>query len=231
MSRIIKKIRTIFWSLVSRIKKFESLDQLLEWHFKVWADPNHINREGLSLALRSVTTTTPVIVETGTSAYGTDSSRLFDSFVKYLAGSFYSVDIKNSPSKRLKIAMSKRTKFFIMDSLDFLSKLEFLTGHKKIDLVYLDSWDVDWMNPIQSALHGKSELLELRPYLKPGTVLIIDDTPCSLEWIPSEARVIATNFNDKYGVIPGKGAFFETALFGLKFRKLYHKYNLVIVFE
>lgn len=231
MIRVFKQIRTILWSLLSRIKNFESLDELLKWHFEVWADQNHINREGISLALKSVTTINPVIIETGSSAYGTDSSRLFDSFAKHLAGSFYSVDIKNGPSKRLKIAVSKRTKFFIMDSIDFLRKLELLTGHKKVDLVYLDSWDVDWMSPIQSALHGKNELLELRPYIKPGTVLIIDDTPCSVEWIPSEARVIANNFKDKYGVMPGKGAFFESAINGLKYRKLYHKYNLVIVFE
>ncbi len=231
MHRIVKKFRTLFWSLIWRNKNFESLDQLLDLHFQIWSDSNHINRKGLSLALMSASVENPVIVETGTSAYGTDSSRLFDSFARKFEGKFYSVDIQKSPSRRLKYVISKRTIFFVMDSLEFLKKFESLTGTKKIDLVYLDSWDVDWKDPIQSALHGKAELFELRPYIKPGTVLVVDDTPCSLEWIPIEFRSVAIEFKNNHGVLPGKGAFFETALTGLKYRILYHEYNLVLIFD
>lgn len=231
MRRIVKKFRTLYWSLIWRTKKFKSLDQLVGLHFKIWSDLNHINRKGLSLALMSVSSDNPVIIETGTSAYGTDSSRLFDSFARKFDGKFYSVDIQEGPSRRLKHVLSKRTNFFVMDSLEFLRKFEFLTGHKTIDLIYLDSWDVDWKDPIQSALHGKAELLELKPYIKPGTVLVVDDTPSSLEWIPIDSRLIAIEFKNNYGVLPGKGAFFEMALAGLKYQILHHEYNLVLIFE
>lgn len=220
--------KTLIWSTISKIKKFDSLDELVTYHFRRWSKTDHQNVQGLRLALNSLSCADATIVETGTSAYGTDSSRLFDLFVRNFGGKFYSVDINAYPSKRLRFAKSKQSQFFVMDSVEFLLNFEELTGKKFVDLVYLDSWDVDWSNPLPSAKHGEKELFALLPYLHPGTILIVDDTPKTMNWIPSSNHSVAKDFMKQFGVLPGKGAFFRTALRDYDFQVLYHDYNLVI---
>ena len=81
MAKIYVRLKTLIWSILWKFKKFDSVDNLVKAHFTRWSDPAHQNREGLSMALNSLPVGRITIVETGTSAYGTDSSRLFDSFV------------------------------------------------------------------------------------------------------------------------------------------------------
>ena len=225
------ELKTQFWGLIWKFKRFESVSDLVNSHFAKWSDPNHQNRLGFYITLSNTCTLNPIIVETGTSAYGTDSSRIFDSFAKMFNGYFYSVDINEYPAKRLRIAKSKRSKFYIMDSVDFLRKFGPLTQHKTVDLFYLDSWDIDWGNPLKSALHGRNEMDAIKPYIKPGTVLMIDDTPNSLKWIPVENRAIAVEFKKEFGVLPGKGAFFGAVLAELDYQILHHDYNVVLLFK
>jgi hypothetical protein len=231
MRAYVSKLKTLFWGLIWKVKRFESVSDLVNSHFTRWSDPNHQNRLGFYIALSNTCTLNPVIVETGTSAYGTDSSRIFDIFAKMFNGYFYSVDINEYPSKRLRITKSKRSKFYIMDSVDFLKKFGPLTEHKTVDLFYLDSWDIDWENPLQSSLHGRNEMDAIKPYIKQGTVLMIDDTPNSLKWIPVENRATAVEFKKEFGVLPGKGAFFAEALAELDFQILHHDYNIVLLFK
>ena len=227
----VSELKTQFWGLIWKFKRFESVSDLVNSHFAKWSDPNHQNRLGFYITLSNTCTLNPIIVETGTSAYGTDSSRIFDSFAKMFNGYFYSVDINEYPAKRLRIAKSKRSKFYIMDSVDFLRKFGPLTQHKTVDLFYLDSWDIDWENPLKSAIHGRNEMDAIKPYIKPGTVLMIDDTPNSLKWIPVENRAIAVEFKKEFGVLPGKGAFFGAVLAELDYQILHHDYNVVLLFK
>lgn len=224
----VNRVRTLIWSSISKHRKFNGLEDLITYHFERWSRVDHQNLPGLSIALSSLSKANPVILETGTSAYGTDSSRLFDMYVRNFGGEFYSVDINSYPSKRLKFAKSKYTKFFVMDSVKFLSNLEAITGKKSVDLVYLDSWDVDWSNPLPSARHGERELCALTPYLLPGTIVIVDDTPKTIDWIPILDQPIAKDFVDQFGVLPGKGAFLKVALQNMEYQVLHHDYNLVI---
>jgi hypothetical protein len=231
MSKWSHRIETLIWSLIWKARKFDDVDELIEAHFARWSDSNHQNRKGLTLALKHTDKSEVSIIETGTSAYGTDSSRLFDSFVRSFGGKFFSVDISTYPSNRLKFAKSRNTKFFVMDSVEFLLSLEKLTGLKKVSLFYLDSWDVDWAHPLASAEHGKKEMLAIKPHLNPGTVLVIDDTPAFMEWIPEEGKEAAIRFQREFGVMPGKGAFFKEVLTDLDHSVLYHNYNLVLKFN
>jgi predicted O-methyltransferase YrrM len=224
----IHRVKTLIWSSISKLKKFNGVEELVTYHFHRWSKSDHQNAQGLRLAINSLSRTDATIVETGTSAYGTDSSRLFDLYVRNFSGKFYSVDINTYPSKRLRFAKSKRSQFFVMDSVEFLLNFEELTGKKFVDLVYLDSWDVDWSNPLPSARHGEKELSALIPYLRPGTILVVDDTPKTMSWIPSSNQSVAIDFMNQFGVLPGKGAFFRTALRDFDFQILYHDYNLVI---
>ena len=218
----------LFWSITWKIKHFKTVEDLVDGHFDRWSQPDHQNRQGLFLALNSLSGKPAVIVETGTSAYGTDSSRLFDAYVRSFGGNFFSVDINSYPSKRLKFAKSKRTHFYIMDSVQFLLNFTEITAEKSADLIYLDSLDVDWSNPFESAEHGEKELLAIRHLLCSGTIVVIDDTPAEIKWIPGADRSAARNFKNKFGVLPGKGAFYNRALEGIDFVVLHHDYNLVL---
>jgi len=68
--------------------KFESVDNLVTNHFDVWLNPSHLNVENLRIALNLLGGESAIIVETGTSAYGTDSSRLFNCYVENYGGLF-----------------------------------------------------------------------------------------------------------------------------------------------
>jgi predicted O-methyltransferase YrrM len=228
MNRLRHRGKILFWSIAWKIKRFRTVEDLVAGHFERWSQPDHQNRLGLFLALNSLSRKPAVIVETGTSASGTDSSRLFDAYVKNFGGNFYTVDIDSYPSKRLKFAKSKTTHFYVMDSVKFLLNFSEITTEKSVDLIYLDSWDVDWSNPVESAEHGEKELIAIRPLLQTGTIVVIDDTPADMNWIPVSDRGVAREFEKEFGVLPGKGAFYSRALKGVDFVALHHDYNLVL---
>ncbi|MCI0535898.1 MAG: hypothetical protein L0Z50_11800 [Verrucomicrobiales bacterium] len=46
---------------------------------------------------------------------------------------------------------------------------------EKIDLLYLDSYDVDWNDPHPSALHHFKELCAASPMLRCGSLVFVDD--------------------------------------------------------
>jgi len=71
----------------------------------------------------------------------------------------------------------------------------------------------------------------IKPFLTTGTVLVIDDTPNSIEWIPIANREAAEEFKNNFGVLPGKGAFYAGVLADFKYEVLYHDYNLVLKFK
>ena len=228
MNKWIHRAKTFFWSTIWKFKRYKTVEDLVALHFERWSQSDHQNRHGLFLALNSLSGKAATIIETGTSAYGTDSSRLFDSYVRNFGGNFYTVDINSYPARRLSFAKSRRTHFFVMDSVQFLNNFSKITSDKSVDLIYLDSWDVDWSNPYASAEHGKKELVAIRPYLRTGTIVVIDDTPVSMKWIPSSNLDVATKFKIEFGVLPGKGAFYNQALEGIDFTIIHHDYNLVI---
>ena len=228
MNKWLHRAKTLFWSTAWKFKHFKTVEDLVAGHFGRWSQSDHQNRQGLFLALGSLSGRAATIIETGTSAYGTDSSRLFDSYVRNFGGNFYSVDINPYPSRRLRFAKSRRAHFFVMDSVQFLDNFSTITSQAFVNLIYLDSWDVDWSNPFASAEHGKKELIAIRPFLRTGTIVVVDDTPVSMKWIPFSDQDVATKFKIEYGVLPGKGAFYIQALAGIDFTIIHHDYNLVI---
>jgi hypothetical protein len=207
------------------------VDDLVAHHFSTWSYPTHQNAENLSIALNLLGSRPATIVETGTSAYGTDSSRLFDSYVKNYGGNFYSIDIRKQAKYDLIFQHSRQSKFLVGDSVEKLSDLSESEELSYVDLVYLDSWDVDWFRPELSAKHGLNEFLAIERILKPGSVLVVDDTPKSANWIPFEARGIASTFKKTHGVLPGKGALIIELLRTRKNCEIIaHDYNVVFQF-
>ena len=225
-----------FIGFVARIRKYRKvaqLDLIDPWaiaaaHFQNWSIPNHVNRHGLTIALEATNQIAPFVLETGTSAYGTDSSRLFDLFTRKNNGEFHSVDINPKASRSLRLQHGKQSHFHVADSVTFIEQeLKKFTSH--VDLCYLDSWDVDWSDPKSSAEHGLREFKAVFKFLKKNSVLIIDDTPNDIRSIPHEFQEVAKEHLMTFGFLPGKGSLVLDLLKSEKFgRVLYHDYNLVI---
>lgn len=199
-------------------------------HFVNWTEPNHINREGFEKAISAVKTQNPNLFETGTSAYGIDSTRLFDLLAVKTKGKLISVDLSARPSNSLRFQLSSQSKLFVGDSVSFIEN-ELGKYFSTVDLCYLDSWDVDWENPKPSELHGLSEFHSLKPFLKSGSVILIDDTPVDLRFIPETFHQLAKGYQEQYGYFPGKGALILREIANeipKQFEVLHHKYNVLL---
>jgi hypothetical protein len=89
---------------------------------------------------------------------------------------------------------------------------------------------LDLNDPLPSAQHGLSEYIAIEPYLEPGNLILIDDTPCALRLgnlqnLPQKA----IEFIEKYNQLPGKGAFICGELDKkFQFEILMHDYALLL---
>lgn len=115
------------------------------------------------------------ILETGTSAWGADSTRLWDEYVRVAGGRVLSADIRQEPSLILKGKVSQLTQFSVSDSVEFLTDLA--NNHFQADLIYLDSFDVDWDDPSPAEEHGGKEFEIAKTIVRVGGIILIDDTP------------------------------------------------------
>jgi hypothetical protein len=61
------------------------------------------------------------------------------------------------------------------DAVAFLYEMAGAAQPRQIDLLYLDSYDFEPENPFPSAFHHVKELIAIRPCLRPGTIVAIDD--------------------------------------------------------
>ncbi len=100
------------------------------------------------------------------------STILFDQFVSFYEGQVFSVDINPSHCALATQWVSKKTKVVCQDSVQFLWNLEL---DREIDLVYLDSFDLEASNPHPSALHHLKEFCAIIDKLKKGTLIVVDD--------------------------------------------------------
>ncbi len=120
------------------------------------------------------------IVETGTLrvlgnwADG-QSSAMFDACVRAVGGQFISIDLSLSACLTSLAATSAATTVIWGDSIPVLSALG---RHLRcpIDLLYLDSFDVDFNHDDPSAAHHLKEFALACRYLAPSAVVAIDDT-------------------------------------------------------
>ena len=83
------------------------------------------------------------IVETGCAAHGTRSTLLWDKFVNIFQGTVRSVDLNIEAVEFTNARLSEKSKVICSDSLLYLPTLE-----SEIDFLYLDSYDVNFLNPL-----------------------------------------------------------------------------------
>jgi hypothetical protein len=220
-----------------RIKKIP-LEDLINKHFESIGEVDHLCKESMHLALSLVKDDSDlVILETGSSAWGTNSSTLFDKFiVNRSIGNNYSCvfktcDIRINPLLNLYRHLSPNTIFYCSDSISFLKK-EAQNVKEAMYLIYLDSFDLDYLKPNDSGVHGFKEFLAIIPLLKSGTIILIDDSPVSIDYCPSNVREDVTNYQKLNGILPGKGMFIDPIISKMsRIRKVYHKYQIIYVVE
>jgi hypothetical protein len=131
-------------------------------------------------AFRTITASLPkncVIVETGTvrtlgnwSGDG-QSTIVWNEFAERLDGQVWTIDIDATGAELVEQLRLSHTVAVTGDSLDMLEKLNV----DRIDLLYLDSFDIDWQNPAPSAQHHLNELHTALHLLGEGSVVAVDD--------------------------------------------------------
>ena len=161
-------------------------------------------------------------IETGCSAHGTKSTLLWDKFVNFYDGSVDSVDLNERAVNNTIPLVSGKTKVFHSNSLDYLPKVDSL-----IDFLYLDSYDVDFLNPLPSAVHHLEEFNRVKHLLHKNSIILIDDTPASAEWVDDGLNqpnnvLLKRIFNPN---MAGKGSLVNIELEKMGATKILHQYQ------
>lgn len=107
--------------------------------------------------------------------------------------------------------INENTMLVCGDSVNVLYSLTDSLYHSDdiIDLLYLDSYDIDWKNPMPSALHHMKELVIIFDYVSIGGMIVIDD--------------------NKNGI--GKGMFIKDFFNSLKVKPVFDEYQMGFIVE
>jgi len=187
----------------------------------------HINYHSMNLALLELIQQNKdryIFVETGCSAHGTKSTLLWDMFVNIFEGKVLSVDLNKTAVDETNLSVTNKTRVTCSDSLTFLPTLT-----ENIDFLYLDSYDVDFLNPLPSAEHHLKEFNSVKHLLQKGSIILIDDTPSSPEWLDDGRNSpiyynLLNTFNPK---MSGKGSLVNEELEKMGATKLMHQYQVL----
>lgn len=80
---------------------------------------------------------------------------------------------------------------------------ECVASNKSIDLLYLDSFDLDWVAWQPSAIHHLKELCASIKAVRADTLVVVDDCPFNLNFVPVANGHI--NYVGPPPIIGGKG--------------------------
>ncbi len=216
--------------LARRWSRYTDPQLLCHDHFRLRSSVTHVNYESMCYAVEALGGQPQTILETGMSAWGTDSTRLFDSYVRSFGGRLWSVDIEPEHVRRLLSRVGPHTTLVCDDSAAFLARWVGEHPGERAGLVYLDSWDVDFAAPLPAAEHCLRELAAVTPALQDGSLLLIDDSPGSLEGVPEAARADAEALFAEYGAWPGKGMLVQLSLAERGMVPVMHGYQLLYRF-
>ena len=98
------------------------------------------------------------------------STIVWNTLATNLGGTVTTIDIDPIGAELVAELELQATTAIVGDSLDVIPTL---TGHA--DLLYLDSFDVDFENPLPAAAHHLSELMAALNLLAPGSLVAVDD--------------------------------------------------------
>jgi hypothetical protein len=171
-----------------------------------------------------------VILESGIASRGTQSTYLFNELVRKYGGQFWSVDTDANLVETHRGNMCPATQLVCDDSVAFFKRW-ITDGYKSTaDVIYLDSYDLNFYDPEPSGKHGLAEYNALIPAINKDTLLLIDDTPASPEWLDTRGQLYAdmVDFHRNTGIMPGKGMYVLDRVNNAE--KIIHNYQLLYRF-
>lgn len=116
------------------------------------------------------------------------STLLFDRYIASRAdgSTCVSVDINDRAVANAR-QLAAHVRVVQDDSVHFLSELadQFASEGRTIDLLYLDSFDLDKSYWQPSAIHHLKELTAVIRCLRNDTLVAVDDCPCTADFIPA----------------------------------------------
>jgi len=171
----------------------------------------------------------PLILESGIASAGTQSTYLFNEYVRKYGGFFWSVDINIDLVINNTGNMCPSTKLVCDDSVAFFNKWS--KNHNEANVIYLDSYDLDFYNPEPSGDHGLAEYNALKPVIKKNTLLLIDDTPLNPYWLDTRNSKVYDdmyNYYNKNDYLPGKGMYILNEINNAY--KVIHNYQVLFKF-
>ncbi len=169
-----------------------------------------------------------VILESGIASRGTQSTYLFNELVRKYGGQFWSVDNDPKLVATHRGNMCPATQLICDDSVAFFKR--WTAENHRADVIYLDSYDLDFYNPEPSGNHGLAEYNALIPAIDKDTLMLIDDTPLSPEWIDNRGQLYEhmVDFYGNTGVMPGKGMYVLDRVNNAE--KIIHNYQVLYRF-
>lgn len=172
--------------------------------------PQHVNYLTFKELFKNITQLNKkdlLILESGIASAGTNSTYLFNEYVRKYGGRFWSVDINSNLVNRHIGNMCPATTLVCNDSVIFFDN--WAKKNEQADVIYLDSYDLDFDNPNPSGEHGLKEYKALLPVCKKDTLLLIDDTPVNPYWLPFRNDTynrVVSKYNSGLKM-PGKGMY------------------------
>lgn len=144
-----------------------------------------------------------LIVETGCLRVGGNwagdgqSTFMFDHFAAATNSVLLTIDINPYSVTTAREVCSSATNVVLNDAVSALHALSKMRPGRTIDLLYLDSFDVDFADPLPSAKHHLKELCAAMPMLGPGSLICIDD--CKIHGRPSGKGLFVNEFLSEIG--------------------------------
>ena len=124
------------------------------------------------------------------------STVLFDRYASMIPGSVvHTVDLDPAATALCNSLVSTTVTIHTGDSVVALRNIarDFRARGAPIDLLYLDSFDVDWNNPVPSAVHHLKELLSIAQAGSKDTLVVIDDCPTIFQAVLTESHLSLTS--------------------------------------
>jgi hypothetical protein len=171
----------------------------------------------------------PYILESGIASAGTNSTYLFNEYVRKYGGFFWSVDINPDLVDEHKGNMCPATQLICDDSVSFFTNWS--KSHNVVNIIYLDSFDLDFYNPHPSGNHGLAEYKSLMSVIKKDTLMLIDDTPVNPYWVDTRDKLyddMCKYYFKNNNTLPGKGMYVLNEVTNAN--KLIHNYQVLYKF-
>lgn len=176
-------------------------DEFWTWYDEVQGKLNHRAATFRKMFEHLDTFEQPItIVETGCArqqdAWLGDgcSTVLFDKYVTVRndGSNVKTVDLSAQAVAVCKTLVSDKVEVVQSDSVPFLDKFA-KAAHENditVPLYYLDSFDLDWTYWQPSAIHHLKELTSIHGYLRPDTLVVVDDCMQDADFLVEDGKVL-----------------------------------------